>query len=369
MPRRDRSRTFLIACLFTMAGVVVLPASAAGQTSSAGSGSPVPLAFVTYVHLPYQQNAARALIECIRTWGGEYRASPIYVVVTDPGYLGSGFEGKNVTRVPLEVAEPVRSFPYAVKARAAAAVEELVAGKVRSLAWFDPETLLFGPPREMDLAGGIAAAVAPVQFINTGQPPDAPVDAYWGGIYKRVGLDPARVFTVETLVDRRTVRAYLNCGMFAVRPEKGLLREWASVQDELLADAAYMEAAITDAIHRTFLHQAVITSLLVARLERSEIRFFSKAYNYPLYCHGVDFSPGTGAAYRVPADTRPAKLDDLVTVFYEGLFQATRGLDGPYPAGRRAPEVLARRAGREISRRKALNSSSSRSRRSLGRIT
>lgn len=321
MPRRDRSRSLVIACLFTMAGVVVLPASAAVQKPQAGSGAAIPLAFVTYVHLPYQQSAARALIECIRTWGGEYRESPIYVVVTDPGYLASGLEGKNITRVPIEVAEPVKSFPYAVKARAAAVVEGLVAGKVRSLAWFDPETLLFGPPSEMDLAEGIAAAVAPVQFINTGQPPDAPVDAYWGGIYKRVGLVPARVFTVETRVDRRTVRAYLNCGMFSVRPERGLLREWAAIQDELLNDAEYMKAAITDATHQIFLHQAVITALLVARLERSEIHSFSEAYNYPLYCHGVDFSPGTGGAYRVPEDTRPAKLNDLATVFYEGLFR------------------------------------------------
>jgi hypothetical protein len=321
MPCRDRSRTFSIALFFTMAGVVVLPVSAASQASSAGSGAPLPLAFVTYVHLPYQQNAARALVECIRAWGGEYRESPIYVVVTDPGYLASGLEGKNVTKVTLEVTEPVKSFPYAVKARAAAAVEGLVSGKVRSLAWFDPETLLFGPPREMDLGEGIAAVVAPVQFINTGQPPDEPVDAYWGGIYRRVGLDPARVFPVETRVDLRTVRAYLNCGMFAVRPEKGLLREWAEVQDALLGDADYMKAAITDGIHQVFLHQAIITSLLVARLERKEIRFFSKAYNYPLFCHGLDFSPGTGGSYRVPADTRPAKLNDLATAFYEGLFR------------------------------------------------
>ena len=294
---------------------------AAGAEAVAGSGESAPLAFVTYVHQPYQQSAAAALVECIQTWAGEYKDSPIYVVITNPGYLESGLEGKNVIRVPLEVTEPARSFPYAVKALAAAKVEELVAGKVRSLAWFDPETLLFGPPKEMDLGDGAAAVVAPVQFINTGQPPDAPVDAYWAGIYRRVGLDPGKVFTVETRVDRRTVRAYLNCGMFAVRPEKGLFREWARIQDELLADADYMGAAITDAVHRTFLHQAVITALIVARLERKEIRFFSAAHNYPLFCHGVDFSPATGGPYRVPADMRPKKLNDLKTVFYEGLFR------------------------------------------------
>jgi hypothetical protein len=280
-----------------------------------------PLAFVTYVHFPYQERAAAALVDCIRTWGGEYRDSPIYVVVTNPDRLKTGFEAKNVIQVPLKLDEPALSFPYAIKACAAAEVEGMVAGKVRSLAWFDPETLLFGPPEEMNLGAGIAAAVAPVQFINTGQPPDEPVDAYWGPIYARVGLDPEKIFTVETRVDRRRIRAYLNCGMFAVRPEKGLLRDWARIQDELLRDREYMGAAITDPVHRTFLHQAVITSVIAARLERGEIRIFSKAYNYPVFCHGLDFSPQTGGAYRVPADIRAAKLNDLVSVFYESLFR------------------------------------------------
>jgi hypothetical protein len=217
-----RSRIGLVAVTL-IAGLVAFAGTAPGSGGGTGSGATTPLAFVTYVHFAYQQKAAAALVECIRTWGGPYRESPIYIVITDPGYLQGALEGKNVTRVPLEVVEPARSFPYAVKARAAAVVETLVAGKVRALAWFDPETLLFGPPKEMDLGEGVAAAVAPVQFINTGLAPEEPVDAYWEGIYRRVGLDPARVFTVETRVDRRTVRAYLNCGMFAVRPEKGLL--------------------------------------------------------------------------------------------------------------------------------------------------
>jgi hypothetical protein len=303
--------------------LLVSPASriAAGGGASVGPGAQQPLAFVTYVHYPYQWNAAAALIDCIRTWGGEYSDSPIYVVVTDPDFLKIGLGGKNVTLVPLKLDDLTAGFPYAVKARVAAKVEKIVAGQVRALAWFDPDTLLFGPPKEMDLGAGISAAVAPVQFINTGQPPDEPVNAYWGPIYGRVGLDAGNIFAVETRVDRRTIRAYLNCGMFAVRPEKGLLREWARIQDELLRDPEFQRAAITAPVCRTFLHQAVFSAIVVRRLERKEIHFFSPAYNYPLYCHGLDFSPQTGGAYRVPADMRAAKLEGLVSVFYESLFR------------------------------------------------
>ena len=303
-----------VARVMSIAFSIVSAASWAGAAQQ-------PLAFVTYVHFPYQAKAAAALVDCIRTWGGEYRDSPIYVVVTNADAPKIRFEGKNVIQVPLKLDELTAGFPYAVKACAAAKVEEIVAGKVRSLAWFDPETLLFGPPKEMDLGAGISAAVAPVQFINTGQPPDEPADSFWGPIYKRVGLDPKKIFAVETRVDRRTIRAYLNCGMFAVRPEKGLLREWARIQGEFLRDGEFLGAAVTDPVHRTFLHQAIITALLVGRLERREIHIFSQAYNYPLFCHGLDFSPQTGGAFRVPADIRAAKLNDLVSVFYESLFR------------------------------------------------
>ena len=153
---------------------------------------------------------------------------------------------------------PVLSL-CATKAFAAAKVEEMTAGKIGTLVWLDPETIILGPPKEYDLKKGSAAAVAPVTFINTGQAENEPIDAYWGPIYKRCGLELKKIFPVETFVDCKKVRAWLNCGMFSVRPERGLFREWAKILDEFINDQEYQRTAITDGIHRTFLHQAVIS--------------------------------------------------------------------------------------------------------------
>ncbi len=120
-----------------------------------------PIAFVTYIQLPYQEDAAAMLVDSIRAWGGEYRDCPIYAVLTDPRASGLRLKDKNVQLVPLELKESVRNYPFAAKAYAAAKVESLIAGKARSLAWFDPETMLLRSPREMDLKDGISAAVAP----------------------------------------------------------------------------------------------------------------------------------------------------------------------------------------------------------------
>lgn len=169
---------------------------------------------------------------------------------------------------------------------------------------------------------GFAAAVAPVTLINTGQAEDEPVDGYWGPLYKRCGLDLEKIFPVETFVDCKKVRAWLNCGMFSVRPERGLLREWAKILGEFLADEEFQRTAITDRIHRTFLHQAVISTLIVSRLERREIHMLPRGYNYPLFCHGLDFTTLTGATYKVPAHKKAKKLNDLTSVFLESLFSS-----------------------------------------------
>jgi hypothetical protein len=289
---------------------------------------------VTYIGAPYQERAAAMLVAGIRKWAGEYRDCPVYVVVTDPSVTGSRLDGLNATLVPLKLDGAIRDYPFAEKAFAAAEIEGLLAGKAGTLAWFDPQTLVLGPPSEMDLTDGFSAAVAPVQFVNAGQAPDEPVDAFWGPIYERCGLtDLGRLFPVETKVDGRTVRAWLNCGMFAVRPDRGLCREWAAILGGFLRDADYQRTAVTDAVRRTFLHQAVISALVVARLRRGEIRMLSSGYNYPLFCHGLDFKTASGA-FRIPADKKASRLEDLTSVFLETLvFQRPDWLDLVPPAG------------------------------------
>ena len=307
---------------FTLLTMVLLLSGArlnAESNQSDRAAAQPSLAFATYIGAPYQECAAVMLVDSIRTWGGEYRDCPVYVVVTDPGVSGLRLKDKNVRLVILELEESVRNYPFAAKAYAAAKVESLIAGKARSLAWFDPETMLLRPPGEMDLKDGISAAVAPVAFINTGQTENEPVNAYWAAIYKRCSLDPNKLFTVETKVDCKKIRAWLNCGMFAVRADRGLCREWAKVLDELLRDKEFQRTAITDAVHRTFLHQAVISTLIVSRLDRREIHMFSPGYNYPLYCHDIDFEVANGT-YRMPAHKKAKKLDDLTSVFHESYW-------------------------------------------------
>jgi hypothetical protein len=294
----------------------------AGALANLHSGIPVQpskqyaLAFATYVGLPHQDAAAAMLVDSIRAWGGEYRKCPIYVVLVDPASVpGNRVMGKNVERVPLKLEGRILRYPFAAKAYAAAKVEELAAGKFKTLAWFDPETLLLHAPKLMDLSGGVSAAVNPVHLVNgIGLAENEPLDAFWTPIVNRYGLDSQKLFPVESLVDAKTIRTYLNCGIFSVRPDRGLLREWAKTLDEFICDSGFQRTACPDAKHQTFLHQAVFTSILVSKLERQEIRLLPADYGYPLHLQA-----------RMPAAKKARTLDDLTTVFHESLWIGNAG--------------------------------------------
>jgi glyoxylase-like metal-dependent hydrolase (beta-lactamase superfamily II) len=306
----------MIALLVVFITMIVVGSNAAAEKPMTPNA-----AFVTYILWDSQEYAASMLVNSIRKWGGEYSNCPIYVVLVDPDVSGFHIKAENVEFVSHLLSDTIRYYPFASKAFAAAKVEEITAGKVSTLIWLDPETMILNPPREYDLKEGFAAAVAPVTFINTGQTPDQPVDAYWGPIYKRCDLDPARAFTVESFVDCKKIRCWLNCGMFSVRPERGLMREWAKILKEFIDNEEYQRSAMTDPIHRTFLHQAVISTLIASRLQRREIHMLPKGYNYPLFSHDLDFTVQTGETYRIPKHKRVKKLGDLVSVFSESLFE------------------------------------------------
>lgn len=305
-------------CVYT----VLLAASLwLGDAAVCDESARADLAFVTYIGDNSQEAPAAALAASIRKWGGEYADCPVYVVLVDPGVSGYRAKDFNVELVSLELPDEVSGYPFAWKAWAAARVEELTEGMFSTLVWLDPETMILRPPTAYDLKSGFGAAVAPVALINTGQPETEPVDAYWAPIYERCGLDMAKMFTVETKVDCKQVRVWLNCGMFSVRPDRGLLREWKLILGELIADSLFQKAAITDAVHRTFLHQAVISTLIVSRLERSEISMLPNDCNYPLFLHGLDFRTLSGTVYRMPEHKRVSKFSELTSVFLESLFE------------------------------------------------
>jgi hypothetical protein len=271
-----------------------------------------PLVFATAVVTPYQERAATSLIESIRAFGGEFSQAPIYVAVDDPDRLPcSKLKERGARIIRLETDEAVRDYPYAFKVYAAAQVERMVASAARTLVWLDAETLVLAPPRELALDGSHAVAVRPVFLLNTvGLPVNQPVDEYWSTIYRTAGADSTAASTVESLVEGTAIRFYLNCGIIAYRPQRGICREWARVFSTMVSDEAFQRSACADTRHRVFLHQAVLSAVIVAKTRQVERRWLPPGYVYPLHLQD-----------RIPIERRAQRLDELTCVIVESLWQ------------------------------------------------
>ncbi|MCI0513614.1 MBL fold metallo-hydrolase [candidate division KSB1 bacterium] len=280
-----KSPNYITFWLFIWWCILVSQATGAGKSEAQFNDQPK-LVFVTYVGNEDQVRKALILVQSIREFGGQYRNCPIYIVVDTAGVAGYRLNLHGLLTVPVQIDASVRGYPYAIKAFAAAAVETLVADTTHTLLWFDPETILIQEPKLFELKKHAGVALRPVFLVNQiGLPPGAPLDAFWRRIYQATGVDSTRVPVVETLVERQKIRAYYNCGIFAVQPRRGIFREWARVMTELLADQKFQRAACHDFRHRIFLHQAVVSAIIISRCPAHEIRLLPPHAVYPLQQH------------------------------------------------------------------------------------
>lgn len=262
--------------------------------------------FLTLVRSVGERSCARILVDSIRSFGSDMARCPIWLFEVNPQQAPcDSLEGERVRVIPLSVPDTVRHYYYADKVYACAKAEEMVAPGIESLIWINPVCLIIQPPLLFDLARSFDAAVRPVHIRNVGLPPAEPLDSFWKRVCEAVGVDDIQS-TVETFVCGQRIRSYFNSHALAIDPSRGLLRRWFERFEALVRDEQYQADACQDELHRIFLHQAVLSALLVAQLDPERIRVLPPDYSYPYNLHRS-----------VPPGRRAAALNDLVCIAYE----------------------------------------------------
>jgi hypothetical protein len=271
--------------------------------------------FVTYLSEAAEARSVFRFITSLRRFGGSLKDSPVWVIAASPD-LADELAFAGVEIFPSEMDLPDYLFSGKVAARAQA--EAAAGSDTSNLVWVNPGTLFVRPPDlfGLDLPEAVDAAFRPVHIRNVGSLNSLPLDPYWSAIYQAVGLK-ATPFSVESFVDEMVIRPYFNTHIFAVRPAKGLMQAWWSRFLIMIEDQAFQSSACKDMLHRIFLHQAILSALLVRELPAEKLRLLPPTYNYPLQLHR-----------QVPSEKRPERLDDLVCAVYEDAFVYPETLSG-----------------------------------------
>ena len=265
------------------------------------------LVFATWVRSAWQRECIRVLVESIRTYGGPLSSSEGWVFEIDPENVPCGdLAGTGVEIIPIEVPDDLNTFYYGDKVYAAAQAEELADSEYSSLLFIAAENLIIQPPDLFYLSDSVDAAVRPVHIKNVGLSVADPVDLFWAGVYRAVGVEHVRGI-VESFIEGDSIWAYYNSAAFSVDPSCGLLRRWLEYFRELVLDGEFQAQACQDDLHKVFLHQAVLSTLIDKMIPAGRLRILPAEYIYPYNLHAD-----------APLAKRARSLNELVSIYYEG---------------------------------------------------
>ena len=257
---------------------------------------------------------ALLLVESIRSFAGSHSRDQIWFFTPGHGErLSTTVRDRllslNVTLIPFEIDPEVARFPFTGEATAAALAEEKARGQADFLAWLNANTLVLREPEDFLLPDEKCLGYKPVHHTNVGSRYGDDLDPFWTLVYRYCDVPEDRVFPMTTHVDGEVLRPYFNAGCHVSRPEKQLLRAWLDTYLEVYREPAFQKLYQQDGRYEVFIHQAVLSGVILSALATDELQELPPEYNYPLHLHSEDVT-----------DHRPSLLEELVTIRHEGFY-------------------------------------------------
>ncbi|MHA2004172.1 MAG: hypothetical protein ACW960_08705 [Candidatus Thorarchaeota archaeon] len=239
----------------------------------------------------------------------------------------------DVTLIPLEIDSEIGSFPFTRHAQAASLAESKSIGKADLVAWVAPNTLVLREPSKFILKDGISLGYRPVHHKLLGLKYNEPLDPFWSAIYKLCNVPADRVFAMKPQVENLAIRPYFNAGCLVVKPERTILQSWHDMFLKAYQEAVFKNLYQEDSRYAIFVHQAILSGVILSRLTKNEMEELPADYNYPLNLY---FEDDTG--------NRPDSLEECVTIRHEGFYQDPKWTN-TIPAGTGLKEWIADRLG------------------------
>jgi flavin reductase (DIM6/NTAB) family NADH-FMN oxidoreductase RutF len=252
------------------------------------------------------------LAASIRKFGGSLSNYPIWVLTPKlekniNNEIKDLFLSLNVDIIPFSTNnEP--QFPFITYVLAAANAELLAKEKGKLLAWLGSNTIIFNEPQYFILDDDKNIGYRPVHHTNIGSFYDEPIDQFWQLVYQKCRVSKEQIFPMKTHVDHNKIRPYFNAGCLLVRPEKELLQLWWNSYKALHDEQDFKNLYSKNYIYAIFLHQAILSGLILATIERNKLYELPFDYNYPLNLY-----------YNCPFVYRAKNINELTTVRYEDL--------------------------------------------------
>jgi hypothetical protein len=268
--------------------------------------------FATLISTRYWTQETILQAKSLRAFGGDFADQPITAFIPKGQDLSpeiqQQFDQLSIQLAEYSLPEAAGKFPLGFIPFGAAAAEKNLAKQCDILVWQIPDTLILAPPVDFVLPEDKDLAYRPVHHQNVGSTFSQPPDDFWQQIYKHTEIPDERLFKMVTCY-REEVRPYFNAGILTVRPELGILRQWAKVFEHTYQHPDFT-AFYEEQRYAIFMHQAVLAGVILNQLAPEQLLCLPESYNYPLHMH---------AGY--PSEGKISSLSDLVTARYENTLE------------------------------------------------
>jgi len=277
------------------------------------------LIFATTISSTTQIGIALMLAESVGRFGGQLKDSPFWIFYPDSLNVPAG-DSENVKFIPFSLDEPFNSYLYSHKVYAAAAAEKMAKADNNLFIWLDNAAICLRPLELMVLDSGHDISLRTVHIQNIGCSSNEAYDDFWQEVFNRVGVKELPEWTMETYVDMKGIRPYLNCQAYSIKPSLGILEKWWNNFTELVSDNDFQKRLCPDEQHRIFLHQAVFTAGVIKDIRREKILFLPPEYWYPFHMHDELRAAGRSLTAREAVSVLThGQKPDLEHDFYNGL--------------------------------------------------
>ena len=277
---------------------------------------------------PSESEITNAILfaESIRTFAGSLSKVPIWYFTPElekeiSSDVKNHLSRLNVNLITFQLDSEVLEFPFAGQVFAKALAEMTASSQSNLLAWMNTNSMVLKEPKEFLLEEGKSLGYRPVHHTLVGSRYDEPLDEFWSLIYEYCKVPEDRVFPMVTHVDGETLRPYFNAGILVTRPENQLFRKYRDCFLKVYKKQNLQEFYRQDSRYAIFIHQAVLSGVILSSIPTDELQEFSTDYNYPVHLHSEDVT-----------ENRPEGLEDLVTCRHEG-FHVDPNWEKNIPAG------------------------------------
>jgi hypothetical protein len=255
------------------------------------------------------------LVESIRAFAGSFSQAPIWCFVPQYGRELTGATAKKLTDldatlIPFDIELDVARFFFAADIRAAQLAESIATDKTDLLVWLSSNTIVLKEPNAFMLPDDKNLGYRPVHHANIGSVYGKSLDPFWTLVYKYCNVSGDRVFPIETHIDGQKLRPYFNAGILVTRPDKELFKTWHDTFFKVYQEPDLQDFYNQDESYMIFIHQALLSGMILNVFTRDEIQELPSSYNYPVHLHDEDVTTN-----------RPALMDELITIRHEGFYQ------------------------------------------------